>query len=74
MSAISWIVILLAVSNLLLVKLIIKKSKNMQLTHELVNKIVKGDFVNATFDFKEILKQKYSELKNTFKQEYKVHD
>ncbi len=46
----------------------------MELTHELVDKIVTGDFANATFDFKEILKQKYSELKNTFKQEYKVHD
>lgn len=45
----------------------------MELTHELVDKIVNGDFANATFDFKEILKHKYSQLKDTFKQEYKVH-
>jgi hypothetical protein len=46
----------------------------MELTHELVDNITSGNFVKATFDFKELLNQRYSQLKDAFKKEYKVHD
>ena len=46
----------------------------MELTTELVDKIVTGNFAKATFDFQQVLKDKYSKIKETFKKEFKHNE
>lgn len=43
----------------------------MELDIKTVSNIVSGEFSKAAFDFQELLKQKYAEIRDNFKKDFK---